>query len=260
MRVGIVNINYECAATMIRAFDAWRLIKAGVLDLEVFIASLHVCFPETASLGFPVESSDRTIISLKNLYNQKIIDALCIEGESLEEQLAWSKALNALPSDIDYLLMLNSDECWEIEQVKKAFEFVTANPLVDYFKVNFKNYFGPKSYVDNFVVPRIWNMKRRGGVKRFYKDDLVEFNDGTYDTDCSSMVIPKRKVFPAHWSWSLPPECPPEQNEAFIKRKLGFQKLRYKNCSYKWDDNKGLILNEDYYKMIGQPMPEVFYE
>ena len=262
-KIGLTNINYECAQTLDAAFDAWRQIKGGALKGlidSVTISSVHCCFPETEKLGYPLQSQDGTIAKLHSLHQEKIIDNLCIYAGAVEEQLAWSDNLQFL-GDIDYLFMLNSDECWTVEEIKKLFKFALQHKFIDYFHVNFKNYFGPNKYLKNFVVPRLWNMRNRGGVSSFYRDDLVLFKNGTRDTDAASIKINSHLLFPAHWSWSLPPHCSKEQNEAFCKRKLGFQALRYKTCSYRWNETeRQLELNPDYYRMIGQPIPDVYYD
>lgn len=262
MRIGIVNISYGCAETIERAFSPWRGLHCPYF--QVFISSQYVCFPENFTHGLPVISSDGTINTLIRLEQDGIIDKLDIHQTfPVFEQVGWSNCIPYLAAqDLDYLVMVGSDEWWNPEEIQRVFKYIEENPA-DYYKINFKNYINPNEYVDDFIVPRIWSMKRRGGVKRFWKDDLVVFNDGCFDSEASFIKIPREVAFVPHWSWALPP-CISNYDEAnfrFISRKLQFSSTRYGCCSYKWDDlNKKLILNDEYYQLRNLPRPIIYNE
>jgi hypothetical protein len=263
--IGIVNISYCCKPTLDLAFNPWREVKNGVLKglvSDVWISSKHCCFPETFSLGYDLYSKDGTLEKLGQFKEEGLVDDFEIYDEPIEEQIAWSDNLPFLQSKNPELIwMTNSDEIFTVNDIARIVEFVQRNSLTDYFKVNFKNYFGRGKFVDNFVVPRVWANKRNGGLKLFYRDDLAQFNNGKKDVECSSMVIPKKHCFPAHYSWSLPPQYSDEENKLFCMRKLGFQKIRYIHPSYRWNDEKNeLELDPTYYSRFGLTMPQVFNE
>lgn len=270
MILGLHSICYNTNATLERAFAPWREVKNGALKRlveDVYFAVQAAAFPETVKLGYPIKSDDRTIETLERFRDDDLIDELTIHEEPVEEQDLWSYNVrdlmfeSAASPGIDYIVMVGGDECWTVEEIEKMLKFVQRNPLTDYFKVNFKNYFGRGKYVKDFIAPRIWNNKRNGGVECHYKDDLVMYKNGKRDTECSCMTVPSKVVFPAHYSWSLPPECSDEDNKKFVMRKLGFQKLRYVNCSYRWNEEKNeLELDPTYYARIGKGVPEVYYD
>ncbi len=44
-------------------------------------------------------------------------------------------------------------------------------------------------------------------------------------------------------------------------RKINFQKIRYKTCSYRWNEELNqLELNPDHYNTYPEPLPEIFNE
>lgn len=264
MNIGIVNISYNCAATIERALSVWKGVS-GSNGLNVSVSCQHVCFGETYTLGYPIISPDGTIATLIRLEEGGIIDKLEIHQTfPVFEQTAWSNCIPFLAAqDLDYLVMVGSDEWWNPDEIKRVFEFIVNNPA-DYYKINFKNYINPNEYVDDFIVPRIWSMKRRGGVKRFWKDDLVVFNDGCFDYQTNFIQIPREIAFIEHWSWALPPLLLDKntyraRNEAFVKRKLAFSATRYSICSWKWDDSKSkLVHNDEYYTSRNIPKPVIY--
>lgn len=266
MKIGIVNISYQCAATVARALNVWDEVRLSGKH-NIWISSQHICFPETVILGYPLLSTDKTIEHLNALHNLNVIDNLEIHTTPVFEQVGWSKNIPYLAAkDLDYLMMVGSDEIWTEEEIYRVFEYVAANPA-DCYRVNFKNYINLGESVHDFIVPRIWSMKRRGGVQRFYKDDLVQFNDGKMDYETEYHNIPQNICFPNHFSWALPRK--PEQsltewkevNRSFVKRKLQFSAMRYGMCSYRWDEQKDkLTFNEKYYKKFGIETPKVNYD
>jgi hypothetical protein len=147
--------------------------------------------------------------------------------------------------------MVNIDEIWEPEEIKKLIKYVKNNELVDYFKINFKNYcIDYKTWVDDFIVPRVWFVNKNKGLKRFYQDELVEYEDGTRDVNRSHMTVPKHLIFPKHYSWV--------GTSDYLKRKLEFQRLRFGICSYSWDQvNDKLQLNDEFYNKFGVPKPSL---
>ena len=99
-------------------------------------------------------------------------------------------------------------------------------------------------------MPRVWFTKKNPKLKSFYKDDLVDFEDGSQDVSRSFLTIPKNLIFPKHYSWV--------GSEEYLKRKLNFQSLRYGVCSYAWDDNLNkLKLNEEFYLKYNLPKPRL---
>jgi hypothetical protein len=170
----------------------------------------------------------------------------------MKEYDMWSGNYHWMQKDIDFLVMLNHDEIWTIEEIQKLFWFINFNPFVDYYKINFKNYcIDERTWVSDFIVPRMWWVNRHSGLKGFYKDELVEYNDGSKDHDRAFAIVPT--IFPKHYSWV--------GSKAYLQRKLNFQALRFGSCSYAWDEEKDCLkLNDDFYTKFRLPKPELRHD
>lgn len=258
LRVGITFIGYECMELMPRSLMPWFQIRAdpslipGIKSLKISLS--HGCFEETAKLGFPIASTDGSADWMLKAEQEKEADKTIIYSSPMKEYEMWTGNYLWMKDEIDFLIMLNHDEMWTIEEIKKLFQFVNFNSQVDFYKVNFKNYcINEQTWVDNFINPRMWWVNRNGGLKGFWKDELVEYNDGTKDFQRSSVTIPMAFLFPKHLSWV--------GSKAYLQRKLNFQALRFGSCSYAWDEkNDCLMLNDAFYAHFGLPKPELHHD
>lgn len=252
--IGITCIGYNCKEGLEQVLEPWSKIKkdsslSPLINL-VALSFVHGCFEETHKIGFPIHSTDGTEEYVRK---SDTITNFSIRQEPAKEYEMWTEGYESSKEsfygDMDLLWMLNTDEVWEIEEINRVLKYIQSNDLVDFYKVNFKNYCIDKStWVDDFIVPRIWWANKQGGLKRFYQDDLVEYNNGKKDVQCSHLVIPPAIAFPKHYSWV--------GSKEYLQRKLAFQKLRYGVCSYRWNDLEDkLELNEDYYRTYGKPKP-----
>jgi hypothetical protein len=182
------------------------------------------------------------------------IDYCIIYADPMKEYDMWTGNFTMLQDDIDLLIMLNHDEMWTMDEIQKLFTFIRFNPWVDFYKINFKNYcINEQTWVDDFIAPRMWWVDRHMGLKGFYKDELVEYKDGSKDFQAASVVVPQSCIFPKHLSWV--------GSKAYLQRKLNFQALRFGSCSYAWDNEKDCLkLNEDFYSKFTIPKPQLHHE
>lgn len=257
LKVGITFIGYECMELMPRALAPWIDIRkdGGIPQVESLKISLsHGCFEETAKLGFPILSTDGCHIWMKDRERAGDVDNAIIYSNPMKEYDMWSGNYHWMKDDIDFLVMLNHDEMWTLTEIQKLFSFIEFNPLVDYYKVNFKNYcINEQTWVDDFIVPRMWWVKRNSGLKGFYKDELVEYNDGSRDFQRAFGIIPSSLIFPKHLTWV--------GSKAYLQRKLNFQALRFGSCSYSWDEqNDCLKLNDDFYARFPVTKPQLHHD
>lgn len=257
LKVGITFIGYECMELMPRALAPWLDIRknGGVDEIQSLEISLtHGCFEETAKLGFPIKSTDSSHVWMLGSFADGLVDNVIVHETPQKEYDMWTGNYLFFKDRIDLLIMLNHDEMWTPDEIQKLFKFFAFNPLTDYYKVNFKNYcIDEQTWVDDFIVPRMWWVNRNGGLKGFYKDELVEYNDGKKDYQCSFASIPKFLLFPKHLTWV--------GSESYLKRKLHFQALRFGTCSYAWDAaNNRLMLNEEFYTKFGIPKPQLYHD
>jgi hypothetical protein len=262
--IGVTCIGYNCKEGLEEVLRPWKQIKTSPelapLVGGLSIAFVHGCFEETHAIGFPLKSEDGTEEYADEIFHKGVLDEVGGRNEPRKEYEMWTEGYELsqrysktfLNKDIDLLWMLNTDEVWTIDEINKVLSYIKLNNLVDFYKVNFKNYCIDKStWVDDFIVPRIWWAKKQGGLKRFYQDDLVEYNNGKKDIVCSHLVIPQAVAFPKHYSWV--------GSKEYLQRKLAFQKLRYGQCSYRWNEAENkLELNDDYYKAVGKPKPTLY--
>lgn len=252
-KIGITMIGYECQEQLEKVLPYWIRLKenppANSRIESIKIGFTHGCFEETAKLGFPILSTDGTIEHLMKLKDTDSIDYLQIRDTPQKEYEMWTNGFQTFKDDIDLLWMLNTDEFWELDEIENVLKYIENNDLLDFYKVNFKNFcIDEDTWIDDFIVPRIWWAKKQGGIKRFYQDDLLEYNNGKKDVQCSHLTIPPSVAFPKHYSWV--------GSKAYLQRKLNFQKLRYGGSSYRWNDiTDKLELNDDYYRSIGKPKP-----
>ena len=258
LKVGITFIGYECMELMPRALEPWLCIRenpALVPEIQSLKISLsHGCFEETAKLGFPITSRDNSSQWMAMSKINGDVDNTIVYDEPMKEYDMWTGNFTYMKDDIDFLVMLNHDEMWTISEIQTLFRYVSFDPLVDYYKINFKNYcINEKTWVDDFIVPRMWWVNRGGGLKGFYKDELVEYNNGSRDFQHPFAVIPKNLLFPKHYSWV--------GSKDYLQRKLHFQALRFGACSYAWDsENDCLKLNEEFYAKFGIPKPRLYHD
>lgn len=259
MKIGISTIAYESKDLLNKCFTAWNKIKKNknlyseITDIKICFS--HGCFEETYKLGFPIYSTDGTCELAKELKANGEIDELIIYDTPQKEYEMWTNNFLKLKEhDIDLLIMVNVDEIWEEEEIKKLLNLVSENKLIDYFKINFKNFcIDYSTWVDDFIVPRVWFVNKNNGLKRYYRDELVEYNNGKKDIECVHAIVSKNYIFPKHYSWV--------GSKEYLQRKLHFQKLRYGQCSYEWDqENDKLKLNDNYYLKNNLAKPNLKYD
>lgn len=256
MKIGVTFIGYQCAETLDKVFEVFQ-DRSKLID-EYIISAVHCCFPETFQLKFPIKSTDGTEEKLKQYAEKGIIQRFISFSAPVHEANAWSSNLPFLYSrDIDILMMLNGDEIWASYELNCAGSFIKNNKS-DIFNVHFKNYVGNDgSYMNEFLKPRFWRANSNGGINRFYRDELVEFNNSKADyqtnaveNNVPNILIPNLR--PKHYSWG-------QVSDETLKRKIAFQKVRYKCCSYKWNEELNNIeFDSNYYLKLNQPIPLLY--
>lgn len=169
-----------------------------------------------------------------------------------EEAEARNEALKHIV-DKDYIHILDDDEIYTHEQIKKIYSFVERREA-HWYSINFKNYvFDKNHYIEGFCPPRIFSTNYNGAeFKEFYYDnDAVYYVDGmaTSYKNLSNLSIPKNIAFIDHYSWL---------SDERGKNKVEYQNRHFPACSYAWDEKENkLIFNEEYFKTYGIAKPEV---
>jgi hypothetical protein len=254
MKIGLIASAYNCAQFLEDCLKPWEILKKQS-EHELCCSFIHNCFKENKELHLPIESSDGTAKILEQKHDDGTIDYYNFSTEYLREHEARNVCLkNVLQENVDYVWTLGLDELYTIDEIEKILAFVEANPFVDWFKINYKNYiFDGKQWVDGFCPPRIFKVNTHAGLKELYYDDDFIYTDGSDYKKLSNLEVPKVIAHVKHMTWL----------HSNGKAKVEYQKLRWgdNGCSYSWDykENK-LKFNENFYKITNKPLPIINYE
>lgn len=253
MKIGISTIGYQCEEHLRNVVAPW---KSSDVNAEVFISASHGLFPEVAALGFPQMSTDKTISILEELRDKKLIDNLIITERPLFERDLRNITLPFLfEKKIDLLWLLDlQDEIYTPTDINNILKFIEQDKYPTWFKIRFKNYvINNRTFVDDFVAPRIWRMDRCDGVKEFYYDNEIIYNNGVKQEFLPNEIIPKEIAYVKHLSW-----CGSGQ---YLKRKIAFAHNHYGHCSYRWnEESECLELDKSYYISLNKKMPILHFE
>lgn len=251
MKIGVSAIGYECEEHLHKVIAPWNNHK---INAEVHISVSHGVFPETAKLGFPIKSTDGTLVELNKYYMAGIVGKVTVtEQPTFEKDLRNLTLPYLFDKKVDLLWLLDlQDEIYTVDQINAIIKYVEENPFNTWFKINFKNYvFDYNTYVNDFTAPRVWRTDRCGGIKEFYYDNEIVYNNGVAANDLPNELVPRDVAFVKHLSWVGSPE--------YLKRKINFQKIHYGDCSYAWDEQANkLIFNEEYFKKFNKEKPNTF--
>lgn len=238
MKFGILCNFYGFPEYLDSVLQSWK-----DLDKSKFIFSAVSCkYDQYKEVGYIKEDKD-TISILNSKYKDLFLKIT--SGEISNDSVSRNFALKPLiESDANYIWLLDGDEFYTVNEISKIVNFVEQNQFVDWFKINFKNYFNDTSHwVDGFNPPRIFKVKSSTNMRFYYENDIL-YETGSRSIDyksLSSLEIPKSVSHVKHFSW-----C---GDKEFLKKKVEYQNYRYNGiCSYKWSDTENkLILNDDFY-------------
>jgi hypothetical protein len=244
MKIGVLATGFNCAEYFHDVLAPWLEYKK---NHDLIISAVSARFK-----GNEVEPDG--LAYFDQAYFDKKIDSFVYSPELLEEFEARNLALKPLlDRAVDYIILLDMDELYTLEQIENIFKFVEENPFTTWFKIHFKNYVGDeKHFIDDFAPPRIF--KTENLAEAYYDNDFNYFVDGAKVSykNFSSMQVP-RVVEVKHLSWCGSPER--------LKQKINYQNKHFGFCSYKWNEEKNQIeLNLDFYKKYNVPVPTIYEE
>ena len=253
MKIGVLATGYNCAEYFHQVLEPWLQYKEKHGDL--IISAVSGQFTENELL-----ESDNTKELMLDAFNTKKINYLALPVGAFDEASMRNLALAPLMSEkVDYIILLDFDEIYTLEQIEKIFEFVKNNSLTTWFKIRFKNYVvDKKHYLSDFCPPRIFKVEfEEHGLDGFYFDNDINYRweNKTYSyKNFSSMEIPAAVAVIKHYSWCGSPER--------LKEKIAYQLKHFNGiCSYKWNNDKNeLSLDHEFYKKYNIPMPTIYEE
>ena len=243
MRFGIIYAGFNNFKYAKLSILPWITLKY-MYPQNFFISAVSVPFLEYKNENI---NPDETTDFLKTLSKAKFIDSCFHEPKYIKENEARNLALfDLLSKGVDYIMIVDSDELYQTEEIIKIINFIKTNNF-DGYKINFKNYiFDGKSYLEGFCPPRVYKNNIHNGINSFYWDNEIIYNNGKTDKNIRFIDIPKDIAFIKHMTWL---------NENG-KEKVEYHKKHFGACSYFWDENnKTLKLDLEYYDRMGYDRP-----
>ncbi len=266
MKVGIIFCAYQCEDLLPKSLTPWVQARGARLGGHDY----SICAVSVPFEGFPQEAeldNTRTILGAHAHYGR--IDHVIVTDKPIKETEARGSALKWLRDEakVDVIIQWDADEKPTEKDILGIVTFIEANPFVVWFKFSYRNLVFTKSLAlkEPFTPPRAHRVRVPGGyvAHSFYADNNIRYVEEAYgemnggikpDSLFPSMTIPEVVANPLHYSWL---------NDKRSKRKQEYQSLRWAppigaGCSFAWDDSRGgLIWNEEYFRLTGQPIPEV---
>lgn len=263
--IGIIYCAYDAEDQIDRSLNLWKVLRA---EGQPF----HICAVSMQFEGFEKRSNEATLEVLNDYYKLGVIDRILTSEEPKKETEARAAALHYLVEEksCDIVLLVDADEIMNLESYLNIFKFVKENPFIPCFRLCYKNLvFSTNQYLaEPFTPPRIFrtNIKVSGQdfkIAGFRDDNNVYYKNNDKppfilpDSDLPWTTIPQNLAWIPHETWL---------NDLRSKRKCRYQEKRWAHprgfgCSFAWDAARGgLVFNEKYYELIGQPLPKVITE
>lgn len=261
MKIGIVFCSLGQQEYLGDALEAWNDARATKLDGHEFeICAVSIPFKEYKDVP---SHPDQTLDILYQCKRVHMIDELFIEPKFILEHEARDLAVQyLLGKKVDLIWLVDGDEIYTLENISAILEYVIAERYISVFKLSLKNYvFDESTYLkEPFTPNRIFRTLTNGfALSKCFWDNEMLFRSTTFldnSIRCSQLpnkTVPQNVAFIDHFSW---------MNNSKSLEKINYQVAHFgdKSCSYKWDEEKGLEFNEDFYKNNGMSLPEIVKE
>lgn len=248
--IGIIYCAYNTQEYVLGSLKPWVELKEKGL--------CQICAISVPFLKFNEPRKDFTLGLLKEAHAHGKIDHLIEQEEPISEVEARTRGLNLLKASCSLIWMVDSDEFYTSEEIRKITEFVSFNEDIAWFRVCLKNkVFDKKTYLkEPFSPPRIF----RKNYGHLTLSNFTDDNDICYETpggnkihqlSIASLRIPQKIAWVEHLTWL---------NDTRSKNKIEYQTSRGWQCSFRWDEKDGLKFNEAYYSSRGMILPELILE
>jgi hypothetical protein len=257
MKIGVIFTAFNCKNYVKDSLNPWiEARRTKLSNHEFVISAVSVPFEEYQGV---LDEDDGTTKILQEYLEKKSIDFLVDKPRFVKEHVARDNALQLLLKEgIDCLILVDGDEFYTLDEIGKIFNYVMFNGFVQWFSVSLKNYvFDDKTYLaEPFTPPRIFmNGRNSQQIKLLFWDNDIAYGYGNNNVSYQNfinLVIPKDVAWVKHLTWL---------NDDISKKKVEYQKKHFKNiCSFKWDEQKGLMFDEEFFKTTGQPIPRIVKE
>lgn len=250
MIIGIIYTAFNMQDYLPRSIAPWVAARTSRLDDHQFvIAAVSVPF-----IGFPNEGRDSTADILRKHLEDKEIDHLITGDQPMAETEARGAALTWLKSqDVEVVIQVDADEVYSERDISRLFRFVESQPYIGWFRVSLVNLVIDKKtrLTDPFTPPRIHRIRFTGvEATHFSGDNDIAYGPRAQET-IANLTIPETVAAPKHLSWVADDEVSCARCRGKIRYQL--EGRGWPQCSFAWDDDKGLIFNPSLLKPRTQP-------
>jgi len=244
MRIGILFTIYNCEKYVDDCLKPWFNLKQ---KYDITMACTSGMFKPYLQLGF--KPKNKTTLQKLIQYD---IDYLISTGSksNIDEDRSRNTALNFLKEDCDIIWIVDGDEFYTETEIESIINYVNQTPEFDWYSINFKNYtFTEKTFIDGFCPPRIFRTNRNDGIKEFYFDNHISYNNGDSFEIKPNQSIPRNIAWVKHYSWLT--------EDSRSMEKVKYQNQRFVGgCAFKWDeDYQNLEFNEEFYNSRNLEQP-----
>ncbi len=240
MKIGIQILAYNCVENFSKVIDPWVKLK-DEFNFDFWVGSGQ--FKIYKDMGY--KDLNQQTIDLFQIEYKDIIDYLFIPDSNnlFSDHGMRTQSLRYFEEkDIDLIWILDADEFYTENEIRRTINFVLNNKKYDYYNIRLKNFIGDCKEWSYFIPPRIFWSKRYGGIKEHYFDNHFSYKDNSEYRSHQGVTIPREIVFPIHLSWTNSDNT---TGPSHIKEKIEYQKKYYNDgCGYKWDkENNKIILS-----------------
>ncbi len=258
MRIGCILTGYGMADYVESCLRAWIAARTARLDDHEFV----ICAVSVPFAAFPDSADDGTVDRLAAHLAAGEIDHLITEPKGIPETEARGLALTWLKTQhVDAIWQVDVDEQYTEQDISRIIRYVDANPFVAAFRLSLKNYvFDRATYLaDPFTPMRIHRIKAGPlEASAFWADNNVSYQGAggrtVRDDALATLTVPATVAWVRHITWL---------NDERSKRKIVYHEGHFASrpeglrCSYSWDETKGLVFNDAYYRFVGHPLPRL---
>lgn len=246
LKIGVVGCFFGSADILSEVLAPWIALKRE--GYPIVLTGINAQFKEYAELGY-TNDDDATRAVLEE--HRHDFDHLVIEKTPLMEHEVRNRLLELCKAEgVDAIWLLDGDELYTLDQIKKILAYVEAVPFFDYYHIFFQNIlFDTLRSRDMFAPPRIVRMDRHGGVMGFTWDNEIRFRDGTHLYRSLAGSVPPRIALVKHLTWRT----------ADALKKIDYSKRHFGFSIFKQDEATGEIgYNEEWFRHYEMPVPRKY--
>tara|TARA_R100000234_G_scaffold91214_1_gene59380 strand:- start:13850 stop:14893 length:1044 start_codon:yes stop_codon:yes gene_type:complete len=254
VKIGILFSAYNCAAYIDECLEPWLKLKK---ELNLILAATNGRY-----ILSPEEPDDmKGSHSLLKLLGKNLDFLLhsCGENRWSEEQGRNYMLYYLLDQKVDLIWVIDCDEIYTEKDIYNILSYIKENPEPDCYKLFYKNYCIKHPYWidDDFTKFSIYWTNRREGIKTFYFDCDIQYNNGDNLNSLSQNnigFINKNTAFIDHYSWI--------QDDPRVKDKIHNQNIKYAGeqdakCAYIVDAQDNLMISETFFKKRNMQLPHI---